>query len=200
MYIDINLLQKKTRKIEWLAVAIILGITALSTVFFLYYLHHQEKTVEQQLETNLENELLLKQTEQQNIETSLSDKEHLEILVEWAESKPVPTVFLLKHLSQSLPEHGFIKLFTYTTNNSSVSLIGQFESNTEAAHYLTTLKASPYVMEATLTSLATDIDTEVDITAVSDTQQFQPRVEANYEIIIDIESLKQASVEEVPAS
>lgn len=198
MYIDINLLQKKTRKIEWLAVAIILGITALSTVFFLYYLHHQEKTVEQQLESNLENELLLKQTEQQNIETSLSDKEHLEKLVEWTTSKPVPTVFLLKHLSQSLPEHGFIKLFTYSTNASTVTLTGQFESNAEVANYLTTLNASPYVMEASLISLKTN--SNLENTAVSDTQQFQPRVEANYEIIIDIESLKQASVEEVPAS
>lgn len=36
------------------------------------------------------------------------------------------------HLTQSLPEHGFIKLFTYT-NNSSVLLTGQFESNAEAA-------------------------------------------------------------------
>ncbi|MEK3981058.1 PilN domain-containing protein [Psychrobacillus sp. FSL K6-2836] len=198
MYIDINLLQKKTRKIEWFVVAIILTVVVLFVVFFLYSLHNQEKSVEQQLESNLENELLLQQTEQQNIASSISDKEQLKSLVEWAETRPVPTVFLLMHLSQSFPERGFIKLFTYTINNSSVSLTGQFESNAEAAHYLTTLKASPYVLDATIISLATN--TELENTAVSDTQQFQLRVEAIYEIIIDIESLKQAADEEVPSS
>lgn len=197
MYIDINLLQKKKRKIEWFVVAIILILITLFTIFLLYSLHNQEKSVEQQLESNLENELLVKQTEQQNLENSLSDKEQLGSLVEWAESKPVPTVFLLMHLSQSLPDHGFIKLFTYT-NNSSVSITGQFETNAEAAHYLTTLKASPFVLDATLRSLETD--TELEITAVSDTQQIQPRVEGNYEIKIDTESLKQAVPEEVPSS
>lgn len=200
MYIDINLLQKKTRKIEWFVVAIILTVVVLFVVFFLYSLHNQEKSVEQQLESHLENELLLQQTEQQNIASSISDKQQLKSLVEWAETRPVPTVFLLMHLSQSLPERGFIKLFTYTINNSSVSLTGQFESNAEAAHYLTTLKSSPYVMEATLISLAVDPEIELEDTAVSDTQQFQLRVEANYEIIIDIESLKQAADEEVPSS
>lgn len=198
MYIDINLLQQKKKRMEWVVVGIILFVLALICFFTLFYLHNQEKSVEQQLDTNLANEITLRQAEQQNIEITLSDKEQLESLVQWAENKPVPTVFLLLHLSQSLPEKGFIKLFTYSSNDSVVTMTAQFETNAEAAYYLTTLKSSPYLIEAKLLTLAAD--TELENPAVSETQQFQPRVEASYEIIVDTEKLKRAVQEEVSSS
>lgn len=198
MYIDINLLQQKKKRLEWIFVGIILFVLAIICFVILFYLHNQEKDVEQQLETNLANEFALRQAEQQNIDVSLSDKEQIESLVEWAENKPVPTVFLLLHLSQSLPEKGFIKLFTYSSNDSVVTMTTQFESNAEAAYYLTTLKSSPYIVEAKLLTLVTN--TELENPAVSETQQFQPRVEANYEIIVNPEGLKKAVKEEVPSS
>lgn len=197
MYIDINLLQQKKKRIEWIVVSIILFVFSLICFVFLFYLHHQEKNVEQQLETNLANEFTLRQAEQQNIDVIMSDKEQLASLVEWANTKPVPTVFLLLHLSQSFPEKGFIKLFTYTSNDSVVTMTTQFESNAEAAYYLTTLKSSPYIVEAKLLTLESTV---LDNPAVSETQQFQPRVEANYEIIVDTEGLKKAVKEEVPSS
>ncbi|SER85601.1 PilN domain-containing protein [Psychrobacillus sp. OK032] len=198
MYVDINLLQHKKKRLEWIVVGIILFVLAIICFVILFYLHNQEKVMEQQLETNLANEFSLRQAEQQNIDVSLSDKEQLESLVEWAEKKPVPTVFLLLHLSQSLPEKGFIKLFTYSSNDSVVAMTTQFESNAEAAYYLTTLKSSPYIVEAKLLTLVTN--TELENPAVSETQQFQPRVEANYEIIVDMEGLRKAVKEEVPSS
>ncbi|MFJ8063143.1 PilN domain-containing protein [Psychrobacillus sp. NPDC096426] len=198
MYIDINLLQQKKKRFEWIVVGIILFVSALVCLFILFYLHNQEKNVEQQLESDLANEFTLRQAEQQNIDVSLSDKEQVESLVEWAEKKPVPTVFLLLHLSQSLPEKGFIKLFTYSSNDSVVTMTTQFESNAEAAYYLTTLKSFPYIVEAKLLTLGRN--TELENPAVSETQQFQPRMEANYEIIVDTEGLKKAVKEEVPSS
>lgn len=192
MYVDINLLQKKKTNYEWLIIGAILFVCAIVLGVFLYSQYSERKAEETRIETALQSELELQKASLSSVEVHKTAEEQMAELVEWANHQPVPTVFLLDHLTSLLPERGFILSFSYTSN-STATFSMQFDSNVEAAYYLRMLKDSAYISHVTLSTIGTI--SASDETAADEETYFQPRAVADFEITINAEKLKAATSE-----
>lgn len=192
LYVDINLLQKKKTNYEWLIVGAILFVIAFGLSFFLFAQYNDRKSEEAQIESSIENELQLQQAAMETAEVRESVSEQMAAIVEWAKTQPVPTVFLLDHLTSLLPERGFLLTFNYTSPATATFSL-QFDSHVDAAYYLKRLKDSSYISAVTLSSIGT-MDTSEE-TAPNEETYYQPRSVADFEITIDVSELKAATQE-----
>ncbi|RBP04288.1 PilN domain-containing protein [Rossellomorea aquimaris] len=198
MLVDINLLpQNEKGSRQWLYVVIgvlSVGILALFVLFLLSFNIGKDVDV---LTTELQSTKQLRAEKEQSISDFESSDAwvQLESAVRWAESYPIDTVPVLNHLVELLPERGFVKQFTYA-EDGSIQLSIQFDTSSEAAFYLTHLKESRYIQEATLLALATEDISENDSLSAVNTETILPRYIGQYEVTLNRVEIKKMETEE----
>lgn len=191
MLVDINLLPEKEKKnIALILVGVVLALVLVIGVSLQYSNINQKKLQITSLEQEIQLTQQLKVVEEKklssiNNSTSLTQ---LETAVEWIGSYPLPTVYILDHLTSLLPERGFIMNFNLS-DSGTVGLVCQFDTNRQAAYYLRALKESNLIETVDLSSLST---TEMNIEEALEEQDYIPRYVANFSISLDIIELKQA--------
>ncbi|WP_153732679.1 PilN domain-containing protein [Sporosarcina obsidiansis] len=158
MLVDINLLPEKIKErstLLWVAI-VILAVALLSWAAFFWLT--QKNNEEAQA---LQQQAFEIQKQQETITSQLrpssfgQEKEQLASTVEWLEGYHYKTVPLIEELVQALPERGFFLEFTFTAPNEATFDV-QFDDLTEAAHYLTRMKASSLISGATFEVIETE--------------------------------------------
>ncbi|MFI8575110.1 pilus assembly protein PilN [Rossellomorea aquimaris] len=198
MLVDINLLpQNEKGSRQWLYVVIgvlSFGILVLFILFLLAFNIGKDVDV---LTAELQGTKQLRVEKEQSISDFESSDAwvQLESAVRWAESYPIDTVPVLNHLVELLPERGFVKQFTYA-EDGSIQLSIQFDTSSEAAFYLTHLKESRYIQEASLLSLATETISENDSLTAVNTETILPRYIGQYEVMLNRVEIKEMETEE----
>jgi type IV pilus assembly protein PilN len=196
--VDINLLpQNEKRSRRWLYVVIgVLSVGILAVMILLILAGTIGKDVDV-LTAELQSTKQLRAEKEQSISDFESSDAwvQLESAVSWAESYPIDTVPVLEHLVELLPERGFLKEFTYA-EDGRIQLSIQFDTSSEAAYYLTHLKESKYIQDATLSSLATESISENDSQSAVNTETILPRYLGQFEITLNRNEIKKMETEE----
>lgn len=193
-HVDINLIQTKTKRKEWLLITIFLVFLFLILSFWLWS-EYQDK---QQQVTSLNQSIAAQVSIPVEVEgdSTQNELERYISIVEWAETQPYSKAVLLEEFSKKLPLRGYFTSFIYSED--SVELEVQFDNHEEAAFYLSSIHQSLFVVEASLLSVT--IDTLAQETAVNEATFVQPRSIATYTITLNNEALKNASIEQEDAS
>lgn len=173
--VDINLLPEKIReRTTWLWVALGIFVAALLSWLILYWMTQNNEDEVQ----SLNQQAYEVQKQQEGITSQLrpsdfgQEKAALASTVEFLESYQFKTHPLIKDLVKALPDRGFFLELTFTAPNEA-TLTVQFDDLTEPAHYLTRIKASPLVIDATFEELAAkDLSEEL--------RDVLPRYDAKY--------------------
>ncbi|MBI0576509.1 PilN domain-containing protein [Neobacillus cucumis] len=172
MLVEINLLPKKEPKKINLIIALGSGL-ALFLLIGGIYLWQIKSTKSDVAEVDRQISMTQKIAEQQQQKSdsaqSINSVSQLKGAIEWANSYPIHTIPVMKHLTSLLPERGFIQSFSYT-EAGTVSLTVQFDSAREAAYFLDSLNESKWFEEASLNSLSTTETNTADTAAVSNNQ------------------------------
>lgn len=183
MLVDINLLPRKEYKNR---TNLLLGIIITMFVFVSFLFVFLQLNKANAIEEDLQNQLATIQAARMAAEQEGTLSNHsssvlqLEKTAEWADAYFVETVPILNHITELLPERGFVQSFSYT-DTGVVSLQVQFDTNAEVAHYLALLNESSHFESVQLFSVSTSQlmeDTEVDN---EDTQNNETKDEANEE-------------------
>lgn len=183
MLVDINLLPRKEYKNR---TNLLLGIIITMFVFVSFLFVFLQLNKANAIEEDLQNQLATIQAARMAAEQEGTLLNHsssvlqLEKTAEWADAYFVETVPILNHITELLPERGFVQSFSYT-DTGVVSLQVQFDTNAEVAHYLALLNESSHFESVQLFSVSTSQlmeDTEVDN---EDTQNNETKDEANEE-------------------
>ncbi|TFE01020.1 PilN domain-containing protein [Jeotgalibacillus salarius] len=188
--ISINLLPKKQKK-QRFRMAFIIPIIAVlvlltATVFVLQWSKGEElERIDSQLSQAQQEKALLEQQNQRN--ESVGGIDQLESAIQFMESYPIPTVEVLNHFTELLPERGFFESFQYT-DTGLITLTVQFDMSREAAFYLHQLEQSEKVTQASLQSIVTE---ELD-SAGSD--EVLPRYVAQYTVMLNQQAIREGEV------
>lgn len=192
-YVDINLIQTKMKRKEWLFISVFFVFLFLVLSFWLWSEYQEKQQQVTSLNQSIADQLSIPVVVE--VDSTQKELERYVSFVEWAESQPYSKVVLLVELSKKLPERGYFTSFLYSED--SLELEVQFDNHAEAAFYLTSIHQSPFVIEASLLSVTND--TLAQETAVNETTFVQPRTIATYTITLNNEALKNASVEQEDA-
>ncbi|SKA90811.1 PilN domain-containing protein [Sporosarcina newyorkensis] len=167
MLVDINLLPEKLKeRSTWLWVAITILAAALISWAVLFWLAQKNDDEAQ----SLQQQAFEVQKQQEDVTSQLrpssfgQEKAQLAATVEWLEGYQYKTVPLLQELVHALPERGFFSEFTFTSPNEATFDV-QFDDVSEAAHYLTRMKASSLINGATFELVETVELTEEELSA-----------------------------------
>ncbi|PIC83867.1 PilN domain-containing protein [Sporosarcina sp. P1] len=195
MLVDINLLPEKIREkatFLWIAVAIL--SVAFLTWIVLYFIAQKYDDEAQKLQQSTYE--IQKQQESITSQMRLSafgqEKEQLAATVEFLKGYQYKTQPLLEDLAKALPDRGFFQELTFTAPNE-VTLKVQFDDLMESALYLTRLKASSLVIDATFEGIETE---KLD---VGERENVLPRYFATYFIqFVDDRALPSTDAEVDP--
>ena len=189
-HIDINLIQTKTKPKEWILIAVFLVLIVMVSGLYLWtsYQDLQQKVI--QLEQSIESKLTLPVAGEGD--TSSVELQRYQSVVDLASTMPYSKVVLLLELSKKLPERGYFTSFLYS--GSSVELEVQFDTNAEAAFYLTSLQKLQVVKEAKVLSVTKN--TLSQDTSINEETFVQPRTIASYSIELNEEVLKEYTSEQ----
>ena len=213
MLVDINLLPEKESKSR-LPLYMIAGILCLSLIFVTVLI----------IETKSQDNLAASadsQTKQVNsldmsLQQSLNQYEsndsvaQLQAAVKWASSNPVKTLPVIKKLIGFLPDRGFFQSFTLNEDHT-INLSIQFDTETDAAYYLSRLSNSSWFPGAKLLSLkAQDLTSETNSASGMNSTQtgsqtstdpeakdVLPRYLAEYQITLDPSAIKAGETKKV---
>ena len=177
MLVDINLLPEKIKEkatFLWIAIAILL--VALISWIVLYSLaknNNEEVLVQQQtaFEVQKEQEGI---TSQLRLSAFGQEKEQLAATVEFLQGYQYKTQPLIENLANALPDRGFFQELTFTSPNEVILKV-QFDDLMEPAHYLTRMKASSLIIDATVQGIETQVLEEVE-----ERENILPRYLATY--------------------
>jgi type IV pilus assembly protein PilN len=202
MLVEINLLPKKEPKNAALLFILLIAVVfaGLGSAVFYFYMQKAEQEIES-LTKQIEQVKSLRITEEQKLANtqSLVAVQDLENAVNWAKDYPIKTVFLLKQLSNLLPERGFIMNFSYE-EAGTIHLTVQFDTSREAAYYLKSLSDAEFVAEAHLASLTVEDKNDHNGTTkeneTSETENVLPRYIGQYQIKVNKDVLKKLEKEE----
>ncbi|WP_335376324.1 hypothetical protein [Bacillus sp. JJ1122] len=201
MLVEINLLPKKEHKKSSqliIAILIILFITVSSSIIYIQGNRYNSKMVS--IEKQIESLQKLNDAQQ----AKMTDVEAgnaaviLQTALKWAEQYPVETVPLMQNIISLLPERGFIQNFEYS-NSDSILITIQFDATRDTAFYLSSLKQSEWVQEATLLNIKAVTIEEEKVAGESGTvinnvkEQILPRYSAEYKIIFKPQYFKHNS-------
>ncbi|MFS0861728.1 PilN domain-containing protein [Fredinandcohnia sp. 179-A 10B2 NHS] len=179
MLVEVNLLPRKEFKNRaiFLIVTLIL-IVVLGGGFYSYTVYNKVQSTDKSLSTQIAAVQEQRATEEKKFSADQESTNviNLEKTVKWADDYFVETVPLLNHLSGLLPERGFIQAFSYV-EDGIVSLVIQFDTNTEIAHYIASLNASEYIDETKLNSVVTSSPVEEEETTEQPVMETQPVTE-----------------------
>lgn len=152
MLVEINLLPKKEHKTSSslsIVLILLLIFVVVSIVVFVQARVNETslKKVNQEIEAiqQLNFALQTKITDQE----SKDSMGKLQRAVTWAESSTPESVRLLRSLIGLLPEQGFIQTLSYN-GEGIVSVRAEFESSRDAAYFLSSLKHSEWVNNASI--------------------------------------------------
>ncbi|MDV6377227.1 hypothetical protein ORD22_02995 [Sporosarcina sp. GW1-11] len=175
--VDINLLPEKIReRTTWLWIVLGIFVAALLSWALLYWMgrNYEEDTQllrEQTYDVQKQQESI---TSQLRLSAFGQEKASLASTVEFLEKYQFKTHPLIKDLVKALPERGFFLELTFTAPNEA-TLTVQFDDLTEPAHYLTRIKSSELVIDATFEELSA-----VELKEEGQLQNVLPRYEAKY--------------------
>ncbi|MFD1736028.1 PilN domain-containing protein [Bacillus salitolerans] len=197
MLVDINLLPEKQKRNFALYVVLFFVLTASiigAIIFYLQYQHNtqQVKIIQQQIQDTK----MLRTVQEKKLTdyASSSAVAELETAINWTQELPIPTVFLMRHLSALLPERGYMLNFSYT-DDGSVNLTVQFDTSREAAYYLKSLKDSEFIDTVNLTSLVTSAaDDEPEVKEL--VSVLLPRYIGEFQIQLNKSALRDADNKE----
>jgi type IV pilus assembly protein PilN len=157
MLVEINLLPKREPKTSALfaitLILLFLFAIGASLVFW------QARTNEASLQ-ELDREIEAVQKLNTALQGKITEKENndsfaeLQSAVTWAEEFTPETVRLLRSLIALLPEQGFIQFFNYN-DKGTINLRIQVESSRDAAYFLSSLKQSEWVRNASVIFIET---------------------------------------------
>jgi type IV pilus assembly protein PilN len=152
MLVEVNLLPKKEHKtsssLSSALILLFIFVIVSMGVFVQARMNETSlKKVNQEIESvqKLNTALQTKITDQE----SSDSYENLKRAVTWAESFTPKTVKLLRSLIALLPEQGFIQSLSYD-GEGIVSVKVEFESSRDAAYFLSALKHSEWVNNASI--------------------------------------------------
>ena len=158
MLVDINLLPEKIKEratFLWIAIAILLVAVMSWIVLYVMATNQDEEALKLQ-QTTYE---IQKQQESISSQMRLSafgqEKEQLAATVDFLNAHQYKTHPLLEDLARALPDRGFFQELTFTAPNE-VTLKVQFDDLMEPALYLTRMKASSLVIDATFEGIETE--------------------------------------------
>lgn len=166
MLVEINLLPQKERKkfAFFMVLAGLLALFLLTGAFYFYQISSMNKNIE-----GVNSEIAMTQkirekeeAKNQSVESS-SSVTQLKSAIEWANTYPIHTIPVMRHLTSLLPERGFIQSFGYT-EAGTVTLTVQFDSPREAASFLNNLHESKWISDAKLSSLNPAAQAEANTT------------------------------------
>ncbi|MGE7119987.1 hypothetical protein ACQKIC_07230 [Peribacillus sp. NPDC046944] len=195
MLVDINLLPKKEKRnprfFIYLIFLLILALAAGTLFYWQYSLQSDRiRSMDKQI---LQVREATATVEQNMINTQKSGNSVTELhsIIDWADTFPIDTVFVLNQLTFLLPERGFFDAFSYN-EDGSIQLTVQFDTSRQAAYYLSELTKSKLIGTAELVSVTTE-EMEREIENVEEeTEAFLPRYLAVYTIILDKPAVKEA--------
>ncbi|MDP4172215.1 MAG: hypothetical protein Q8906_16515, partial [Bacillota bacterium] len=156
MLVEINLLPKKEAKpIGLLLILFGFFILILLAVMFFYMkgISYTNEIQSLQNEINLTQKSSALEQKKATVIESSSSVEQLKKSIEWAESYPIKTIPLMRKLTALLPERGFIQSFAYD-ETGTIKISVQFDSESEAAFFLSRLDESKWIDSARMTKLA----------------------------------------------
>ena len=206
MLVEINLLPRKKKKEQkpllWIILVVLLGLI-LGGLFYWQYMDKKEQL------QSLENDILQVNDTIATVEVNLQNantinsSEQLQQVIDWTETYPIDTVFVLKYLIGLLPERGYFQQFSYN-EEGTIQLSIRFDTSREAADYYTELTKSKYISSASLTSItatkmegqtASGVETNMNIETnpVIADEQYLPRYTGIYEVKLNTEALKEAT-------
>ena len=158
MLVDINLLPEKIREkttFLWIAIAILLVAFISWAVFYFFAQKYDDEA------QNLQQSTFEIQKQQEGITSQMrlsafgQEKEQLAATVEFLKGHQYKTQPLIEDLSKALPDRGFFQELMFTAPNE-VTLKVQFDDLMEPALYLTRMKASSLVIDATFEGIETE--------------------------------------------
>lgn len=198
--VEINLLgEKEKRNIAPLIMGAIILIISVGLSVYGYMLDQaystQLSTLEQSLQSTKQLNDIYEQKLSQGQTTSTVDD--LKATIEWVKTFPTPTVYLIEHLTSLLPGRGFIINFSYS-DEGTLNLTVQTDTNREIAYFLKYLNESPYFTDVNLNSITTNpiatvgenSNTENTITAFEN-KEYVPRYIGLFQLKVDKEAIKQ---------
>lgn len=155
MLVEINLLPKKDHKTSSsLSIALILLFVFVIVSIGVFFQARMNETSMEKMNQEIESVQKLNTA----LQTKITDQESsdsegkLQRAVTWAESFTPETVRLLRSLIALLPEQGFIQTLSYS-GEGIVSVKVEFESSRDAAYFLSSLKHSEWVDNASILTL-----------------------------------------------
>lgn len=202
MLVEINLLPKKRKKeqkpLQWI---ILLVVISLIPGGLFYWQYREKKEQLQSFENTIlqvNDTIASLQVNLQQANTTDSGKQ-LQQVIDWTETYPIDTVFVLKHLIGLLPARGYFQQFSYN-EEEIVQLSIRFDTSREAANYYTELTKSKFISSATLTSItATKMaeptaEEELDMEIAG--KQYLPRYTGIYEVKLNNPAIKEAAAQD----
>ncbi|AYC29751.1 PilN domain-containing protein [Paenisporosarcina cavernae] len=186
MQADINLIQTDAQpKVGYflLGFLALLFFAVFIWVWMSYQSQHKEVLV---LEQRLQD-VLTRPVNAEVVEPS--ERQKYQALVDWAATQPYSNVLLLIDLAKRLPERGYF--LSFSSENGVISLVAQFDTNSQAAYYLTAVENSPYIDSINISTI--DKENVSDVTAVNEETFVEPRTVATYSITLNVQALRDAS-------
>lgn len=155
MPININLLPKKEKgkKTYSILLIVILLIVVAAGGFSYYYIHQMNqdiKFITQENEINRQLNELYRQN-LSDVELS-SEYEQLLQSIHWVQDEGISHVYLIEQLTKLLPTRGYWLNYS-DDGESTISLRVQFDTQVEAAYYLTRVLEVPWVMDAIISDV-----------------------------------------------
>lgn len=200
MLVDINLLPKKEKRNPRFFIYLILLVILALAAGVLFYWQYSLQTVRIK---SMDKQILQVRDATATVEQNLintqksgSSVTELHRVIEWADTFPIDTVFMLQQLTSLLPERGFFDEFTYK-EDGSIKLTIQFDATRQAANYLTELTKSNLITSANMDSVKSDEPgKDEDASLDENTGPYLPRYLAVYTIIPDQVAIKEAVKED----
>ncbi|ARK20444.1 fimbrial assembly protein [Sporosarcina sp. P26b] len=158
MLVDINLLPEKIKEratFLWIAIAILLVAIISWVVLYMMAAKNDEEAQRLQQSTYEIQKQQESITSQLRLSAFGQEKEQLAATVDFLKAYQYKTHPLIEDLSRALPDRGFFQELTFTAPNE-VTLKIQFDDLMEPALYLTRMKASSLVIDATFEGIETE--------------------------------------------
>lgn len=190
---DINLLPKIEREsyTKNLIILILIALIIISYILIGFYYFYTKKQLETLNEnySNLNEEVHLKTTELEQLQSGSS---LLEQAISFVENFQIPTSIFITELDNLLPDNSYLSEYQY--NNGSTNITVNFESLDKVAQYTTSLTNSNYIIDTKVDQVETF--TLGESNEVEEQFDTIPRYRTNFTLITDKQKLKGESTED----
>jgi Tfp pilus assembly protein PilN len=155
MLVEINLLpQKEPKKFAFFIVlGVFLAVLLFAGIYYYFLISSTKANIDTvDREISMTQKVREQQEQKSNVVETTDSVSKLKTAIDWADTYPIETIPVMRHLTSLLPERGFIQSFGYT-EAGTITLTVQFDSSREGAYFLNSLLESEWVEDANLSSL-----------------------------------------------